>query len=121
MCALSPLFPVCEWPLDTPVSHDLSYEFAEIESFDDFLHFTPTLRQIQFDRSLSFTGDGGNNPTIVKKLNHNASERDRRRKINSLYFSLRSLLPVSEQTVRILIIFVWWFWPMKILEGFLMF
>ena len=36
----------------------------------------------------------------VKKLNHNASERDRRKKINSLYSSLRSLLPATDQRVR---------------------
>ncbi|KFK24862.1 hypothetical protein AALP_AA8G034700 [Arabis alpina] len=32
-----------------------------------------------------------------KKLNHNASERDRRRKLNGLYSSLRDLLPPSDQ------------------------
>ncbi|CAA7033963.1 unnamed protein product [Microthlaspi erraticum] len=32
-----------------------------------------------------------------KKLNHNASERDRRKKLNTLYSSLRALLPASEQ------------------------
>ncbi|KAF4374458.1 hypothetical protein F8388_016009, partial [Cannabis sativa] len=37
-------------------------------------------------------------PSIVKKLNHNASERDRRKKINDLYSSLRALLPLSDQT-----------------------
>ncbi|XVE95775.1 hypothetical protein REPUB_Repub02eG0128900 [Reevesia pubescens] len=104
MCALSRLFPVCEWPLDAPISHEqISYSFADTESFDEFLHFAPTLNEIQLDRSLSFTGDSCNHPTntIDKKLNHNASERDRRRKINNLYFSLRSLLPVSEQTKRL--------------------
>ncbi|OMO81682.1 hypothetical protein CCACVL1_12298, partial [Corchorus capsularis] len=35
---------------------------------------------------------------MVKKLNHNASERDRRKKINNLYSSLRSLLPAAAQT-----------------------
>ncbi|KAE8691694.1 hypothetical protein F3Y22_tig00110885pilonHSYRG00092 [Hibiscus syriacus] len=33
---------------------------------------------------------------MVKKLNHNASERDRRKKVNGLYSSLRSLLPVAK-------------------------
>lgn len=36
---------------------------------------------------------------VVKKLNHNASERDRRKKINSLISSLRSLLPGEDHTV----------------------
>ncbi|XP_022765989.1 transcription factor bHLH100-like [Durio zibethinus] len=103
MCTLSPLFPVCDWRFDAPISHEqLSYTFADAESFEEFLdHFTPTLQEIQLDRSLSFMGHSGNNPTIDKKLNHNASERDRRRKINRLYSSLRSLLPVSEQTKRL--------------------
>ncbi|EFH49396.1 predicted protein [Arabidopsis lyrata subsp. lyrata] len=34
---------------------------------------------------------------LEKKLNHNASERDRRRKLNALYSSLRDLLPLSDQ------------------------
>ncbi|CAN4118516.1 unnamed protein product [Withania somnifera] len=37
----------------------------------------------------------------VKKLNHNASERDRRKKINGLYSSLRSLLPASQHTKKL--------------------
>ena len=40
-------------------------------------------------------------PTIVKKQNHNASERDRRKKINFLYSSLRALLPAADQMVLI--------------------
>ncbi|XP_061368041.1 transcription factor ORG2-like [Gastrolobium bilobum] len=36
-------------------------------------------------------------PSSTKKVNHNARERDRRKKINNLIFSLRSLLPVSHQ------------------------
>lgn len=35
----------------------------------------------------------------VKKLNHNASERDRRKVFNSLCSSLRSLLPATDHTV----------------------
>ncbi|XP_061372948.1 transcription factor ORG2-like [Gastrolobium bilobum] len=38
--------------------------------------------------------------TVVKKLNHNASERDRRKKINRLITSLGSLLPVADQTKK---------------------
>ncbi|KAF8043735.1 hypothetical protein BT93_A1911 [Corymbia citriodora subsp. variegata] len=38
---------------------------------------------------------------MVKKLNHNASERDRRKKINSLYSTLRSLLPSTDQTEKL--------------------
>ncbi|XP_058740177.1 transcription factor ORG2-like [Vicia villosa] len=38
---------------------------------------------------------------MVKKLNHNASERDRRKKVNSLISSLRSLLPGDDQTKKL--------------------
>jgi Helix-loop-helix DNA-binding domain len=38
-----------------------------------------------------------------KKFNHNAYERDRRMKLNSLYSSLRMLLPESERSVSIII------------------
>ncbi|XP_060178365.1 transcription factor ORG2-like [Lycium barbarum] len=41
------------------------------------------------------------NNAIVKKLNHNASERDRRKKTNSLYYSLRSLLLPSDHTKKL--------------------
>ncbi|CAL5193366.1 unnamed protein product [Lathyrus oleraceus] len=37
---------------------------------------------------------------MVKKLNHNASERDRRKKVNTLISSLRSLLPGEDQTKK---------------------
>nr|GMC86062.1 transcription factor ORG2-like [Ipomoea batatas] len=37
----------------------------------------------------------------IKKLSHNASERDRRKRINALYSSLRSLLPASDQSKKL--------------------
>lgn len=40
-------------------------------------------------------------PKMVKKLNHNASERNRRQKMNDLYSSLGSLLPEADRTVTI--------------------
>ncbi|KAK8632978.1 hypothetical protein V6N13_013834 [Hibiscus sabdariffa] len=84
---------------------EIGNDFVSTESLDDFHHFTlPGLPQLRLDGSPMFsgeTGDNNNNPTVVKKLNHNASERDRRRKINSLYSTLRSLLPPSEQMRRL--------------------
>ncbi|CAH8392147.1 unnamed protein product [Eruca vesicaria subsp. sativa] len=49
-------------------------------------------------RDFCFVGGTGidNNPVVIKKFNHNASERHRRRKINSLFSSLRSSLPTSD-------------------------
>jgi hypothetical protein len=40
-------------------------------------------------------GSGGH-----RKLSHNAYERDRRKQLNDLYSSLRSLLPDADHTVR---------------------
>ncbi|XP_030540830.1 transcription factor ORG2-like [Rhodamnia argentea] len=39
--------------------------------------------------------------TMVKKLNHNASERDRRKKMNGVYSTLRSLLPATDQMQKL--------------------
>ncbi|XP_060176782.1 transcription factor ORG2-like [Lycium barbarum] len=56
----------------------------------------------KFDHQIIIGDDNYYQPDqTVKKLNHNASERDRRRKINSLYSSLRSLLPASEHTKKL--------------------
>ncbi|KAH9608184.1 hypothetical protein KSS87_015769 [Heliosperma pusillum] len=38
---------------------------------------------------------------LAKKLNHNASERDRRKKINYLYSTLRSMLPANDHTKKL--------------------
>ncbi|XP_015055389.2 transcription factor ORG2-like [Solanum pennellii] len=50
----------------------------------------------KFDEITINGGDHHQPDQTVKKLNHNASERDRRKKINDLYSSLRSLLPPSD-------------------------
>ncbi|CAN6444149.1 unnamed protein product [Victoria cruziana] len=42
----------------------------------------------------------GDQDTVAKKLSHNANERYRRRRMNSLYSSLRSLLPNTDQTKK---------------------
>ncbi|KAK7829573.1 transcription factor org2 [Quercus suber] len=39
--------------------------------------------------------------TMAKRLYHNASERDRRKKINTLYSTLRSLLPKADQAEKL--------------------
>ncbi|XP_047319495.1 transcription factor ORG2-like [Impatiens glandulifera] len=46
---------------------------------------------------------GNVTPTSLKakKLNHNASERDRRKRINDLYSSLRCLLPASDHKKKL--------------------
>ncbi|CAL2271776.1 unnamed protein product [Prunus armeniaca] len=104
MLALSPpSFSTIGWPLEDPKSHDQNYFYRD--SFTDqiaesFLHILPSqLPQVEPARSTPSTtvsGEYAGVSTMVKKLNHNASERDRRQKINSLYSSLRSLLPADQ-------------------------
>ncbi|KAL6213782.1 hypothetical protein ACLB2K_013222 [Fragaria x ananassa] len=98
MLALSPpLFSTIGWPLeDHSISHDHNNYYSAESSL---LHF-PTTLQPQFDQldhstpSTAVSGES-NISSMVKKLNHNASERDRRKKINNLYSSLRSLVPAD--------------------------
>lgn len=77
----------------------------------------------KFDEITINGGDHHQPDQTVKKLNHNASERDRRKKINSLYSSLRSLLPPSDHTVYnilklkdILNILFLFFWGKKLCD-----
>ncbi|XP_031473569.1 transcription factor ORG2-like isoform X2 [Nymphaea colorata] len=52
------------------------------------------------DAQGSCTMDGDQH-TVAKKLSHNANERYRRKRMNSLYSSLRSLLPNADQTKKL--------------------
>lgn len=54
-------------------------------------------------QSPSLKNGDGDGDKKVKKLNHNASERDRRKKMNTLYANLRSLLPHQDHSVSIFI------------------
>ncbi|XP_071686656.1 transcription factor ORG2-like [Rutidosis leptorrhynchoides] len=95
MLALSPpLFSTTYgWPLE-----------VEARSYDHSLpDFHAYNHQIEHDfapeNSIS-SGEAVNGGTkddmiVTKKLNHNASERDRRKRVNDLYAFLRSLLPKS--------------------------
>ncbi|OMO81674.1 hypothetical protein CCACVL1_12299 [Corchorus capsularis] len=95
MCALAP-FPTPSWPLVNPIG-SYEREICSIESL--FLQIPPPpsqeeIHQVDYQYSPSFTSS---DPKMVRKLNHNASERDRRKKVNNLYSSLRSLLPAAAQ------------------------
>jgi hypothetical protein len=46
------------------------------------------------------TSSGGYGSGSHRKISHNAYERDRRKQLNGLYSSLRSLLPDTDHTVR---------------------
>lgn len=112
MLALSPpLFSTIGWSLDQDsISHENHNYFYskditttnDDQTADSFLHLLPSHHpKVDLDRStpsITVTGDYSSVCPMAKKLNHNASERDRRKKINNLYASLRSLLP-ADQTV----------------------
>ncbi|KAJ0043846.1 hypothetical protein Pint_18255 [Pistacia integerrima] len=101
MCALSPFFPSFGWPLEEIISQQQNYMYRDTDTIDSIPYFSPPQHQLhQLDRSASFTENSGD-PSMAKKLYHNASERDRRKKINTLYSSLRSLLPASDQTKKL--------------------
>ncbi|KAL6211424.1 hypothetical protein ACLB2K_016650 [Fragaria x ananassa] len=98
MLALSPpLFSTIGWPLE---DHSISQDHNNYYSAESSLLHFPTTLQPQFDQldhstpSTAVSGES-NISSMVKKLNHNASERDRRKKINNLYSSLRSLVPAD--------------------------
>ncbi|XP_050386907.1 transcription factor ORG2-like [Argentina anserina] len=100
MLALSPSLCSTGWPLeDYPMSHVYNNYFSAESSL---LHF-PTTLQPQFDQvddhstpATAISGESDISSTVNKKLNHNVSERDRRKKINNLYASLRSLVPADQ-------------------------
>ncbi|XP_054804293.1 transcription factor ORG2-like [Prosopis cineraria] len=107
MLALSPsLLAPIEWALEEPTSHNDQNLFYKDGSATLQFSCSPPDHQVQAEAeevqrstpvSLAVSGD----PTMVKKLNHNATERDRRKKINSLYSSLCSMLPLTDQPKKL--------------------
>ncbi|CAN6829280.1 unnamed protein product [Brassica oleracea] len=107
MCALvPPFFPNFGWPSTGEYE---SYYLAG-ENLDNctFFYFpVPETYRVVHQRnslgvSISSAGTGiDNSPVVNKKLKHNASERDRRKKINSLFSSLCSCLPASDQSKKL--------------------
>ncbi|KAJ9543966.1 hypothetical protein OSB04_023673 [Centaurea solstitialis] len=91
------------WPLEDLITTNLKQDCNEANSYHSILDL-PSFDQYHQDfapEKSNLSGgavNGGtlDNTSIVgKKLNHNASERDRRKRVNDLYIFLRSLLPVS--------------------------
>ncbi|XP_022855256.1 transcription factor ORG2-like isoform X2 [Olea europaea var. sylvestris] len=87
--------------LEDPMSHEqeiLYRERTETSDSIDILHCPSSQIQARNStESLYFDGD----LKMVKKIDHNASERDRRKRINTLDYTLRSLLPVADQRKRL--------------------
>ncbi|KHN14917.1 transcription factor ORG3-like [Glycine soja] len=89
-----PVFSTKGWLLEEePLSYDVSSEY----SFPYQFYSPQTQIEVEIESS---TAPSPDDPAMVKKLSHNASERDRRKKINNLVSSLRSLLPVADQTKK---------------------
>jgi hypothetical protein len=98
-----PLFSTTGWPLETSTSHaDQNYVYKDTETSESRLHVPPSQPQL-VDQNLDtkLTSINSGDPSMVKKLNHNASERDRRKKINILYSTLRSQLPGEDHTKKL--------------------
>ncbi|RVW35930.1 hypothetical protein CK203_090567 [Vitis vinifera] len=75
MLAFSPpLFSTFGWPWEDPISHEQNYIYQETEASESFLHLPSSEPQAELDYSTPCAAVSGN-PTMVKKLNHNASER----------------------------------------------
>ncbi|XP_010507675.1 PREDICTED: transcription factor bHLH100-like [Camelina sativa] len=97
MCALvPPLYPNFGWPYG---DHSL-YEIDD--ATNTFLDFPLPDLTVAHENVLSekrrILLD---NPVVMRKLNHNASERDRRKKINTMFSSLRSCLPPNNQSKQL--------------------
>ncbi|XP_020235993.1 transcription factor ORG2 [Cajanus cajan] len=86
-----PVFSAMEWLLEEePLSYNERYLYKDDASSE----FCSALEaQVEI-------GPSSPDPAMVKKLSHNASERDRRKKVNHLVSSLRSLLPLADQTKK---------------------
>ncbi|KAL2320690.1 hypothetical protein Fmac_029659 [Flemingia macrophylla] len=96
-----PMISAMEWLLEEePLSYNRSYLYKD-DAFSE--HSSPygfcsaLEAQVEVGRC---TNAPSSDPAMVKKLSHNASERDRRKKVNHLVSSLRLLLPVADQTKK---------------------
>ncbi|XP_019256424.1 PREDICTED: transcription factor bHLH100-like [Nicotiana attenuata] len=78
--------------IEAPVSTGIPVHYSSSQ---------PNIVHRQFKNSDEINGDNDHLDGTLKKLNHNASERDRRKKFNSLCSSLRSLLPPTDHTKKI--------------------
>lgn len=98
--ALSPLFSTIGLSVDQDhLNHEYSSYFCSDQTADSFLHVLPSHQpQVELDRStpsIPFRSEDSSVFSMASKL-QNASECDRRKKINNLYSSLRSLLPADQ-------------------------
>ncbi|XP_006351394.1 transcription factor ORG2-like [Solanum tuberosum] len=90
------------WLLEDPISQQININPMEpLHSSSSSQKNLQHSDSNKFDQITINGGDHHQSDQTVKKLNHNASERDRRKNINGLYSSLRSLLPPSDHTKKL--------------------
>ncbi|XP_021835244.1 transcription factor ORG2-like [Spinacia oleracea] len=112
MLAMSPLLcPTLGWeyPLELGIDQDFgNFDFDSIY----VANFTSSqaqgnqeindhVKQSESPQGTSSTDQFDDNPVLAKKISHNASERDRRKKINNMYSSLRALLPATDKRKKL--------------------
>jgi hypothetical protein len=97
------------WYLENnPITNYQSYVHRDPEISESLIYLSTNYHatQVQLDLArppTAITGDS----KMSKKIFHNASERDRRRKMNDLYSTLRSLLPGADEMVYIIHNYLW--------------
>ncbi|KAJ0235146.1 Transcription factor bHLH101 [Hirschfeldia incana] len=123
MCAFTPMSPskqqewyttsTMEYPWLSQVDSfsPTPFLYPSFEQPDDLKNYNinlhPHTNPAQINDSSNNNNNNNNNSNndqkedLEKKLNHNASERDRRRKLNALYSSLRALLPDQKRKLSI--------------------
>ncbi|KAL5994645.1 hypothetical protein ACLOJK_024698 [Asimina triloba] len=108
MLALSPpSFLSFGWPFDDHTSPMNSWAGGdpflthdrETETSESFAKQSASQLDVEIDDP-NHQDTTGDDPSTAKKINHNANERDRRRKLNNLYSLLRSLLPGAEESKK---------------------
>ena len=109
MCPFVP----CEYPIPIEIGSNEAFGDFDLDNIflPDFYcsqvqvkdHDDHHVKQSESPPSTSSADLGGGVVAATdRKMNHNASERDRRKKINGLYSSLRALLPSTDHMVSIL-------------------
>ncbi|KAL0708958.1 hypothetical protein Bca4012_015936 [Brassica carinata] len=73
----------------------------DLKNYNTNLHPHMNLAHINGSNNNNNNSNNDQEADLEKKLNHNASERDRRRKLNALYASLRALLPDQKRKLSI--------------------
>ncbi|XP_042514387.1 transcription factor ORG2-like [Macadamia integrifolia] len=108
-----PLYSTLGWPTDDHIrqeqeqknwiDNETSFDCnnRETEALDLCPPFHSLEQQIDLGDDSIPSSAINNDPGLIKKLSHNAGERDRRKKLNNLYSSLGSLLPGIDNTRKL--------------------